>query len=329
MYKALFRVFFSKLDPETAHHLVANGLEFASRIGVLRAAKRPRPIVLGNLRFENRLGLAAGFDKNARLIKAMHALGFGHVEIGTVTPKPQPGNPKKRMFRLLEQRALINRMGFNNDGADIVAGRLKAIRNQRNNLPVIGVNIGKNKDTSELDAALDYAYCAKALAHYADYLVVNVSSPNTPGLRSLQQVQSLRPILQAVKANSGDVPVLVKVAPDLADEDLIDVLDLIKDLKLSGIIAANTTIRRDFAGDAAVMAELGGLSGPMLFTRMIAMLRIVRQHLDARFLVIAVGGIETRGQAEEALASGADLVQGYTALVYHGPFWPRRVAIAA
>jgi len=327
MYKFIFSLFFSRLDPEFAHHLVVAGLRFASRLGLLRAKRRARPVKVLGLEFENRIGMAAGFDKNANLILPLHALGFGHVEIGTVTALAQPGNPKPRMYRLTKQRALINRMGFNNDGADVIAERLMQLRKSRSRLPIIGVNIGKSKIVEPQDAVSDYRYSAKLLAPLADYLVVNVSSPNTPGLRDLQQTSALKPILQAVQEEAGSVPVLVKLAPDLSNEDLAEILKLIRELGLSGVIAANTTIRRDFDGDPYVLTQAGGLSGPMLYPRMIEMLGIIRSELDRTFAVIAVGGIETREQAQNCVAAGADLVQGYTGLVYGGPLWPKRLEV--
>ncbi len=327
MYRFIFNLVFKPMDPEAAHHLVANGMIWASKLGVLRAGKRAKPVQVLGLNFENRLGLAAGFDKNATMVKPLHALGFGHVEIGTVTAVAQPGNPKPRMFRLSDQDALINRMGFNNDGAETIAKRLKELRQKSKNLPVIGVNIGKSKVTEPSNAAADYRFSAKLLSPFADYLVVNVSSPNTPGLRDLQQVESLRPILSAVLEEAGAVPVLVKLAPDLSNEDLQAILELVRNLRLAGVIAANTTIRRDFGGDPKVLAEAGGLSGPMLFPRMIEMLSIIRSILGPEFALVAVGGIHTKQQAQQCIDSGANLVQAYTGMVYGGPLWPRRTAV--
>jgi dihydroorotate dehydrogenase len=327
MYRLIFNLVFKPMDPEAAHHLVANGMIWASKLGLLRAGKRVKSVQVLGLDFENRLGMAAGFDKSATMVKPLHALGFGHVEIGTVTAVAQPGNPKPRMFRLSDQDALINRMGFNNDGAEVVARRLRALRQKSKNLPVIGVNIGKSKVTEPAAAADDYRTSAKLLSPYADYLVVNVSSPNTPGLRDLQQVESLRPILRAVLEEAGSVPVLVKLAPDLSNEDLQAILGLVKELGLAGVIAANTTIRRDFGGDPKVLAEAGGLSGPMLFPRMIEMLGIIRSTLGREFALVAVGGIQNKQQAQQCIDSGADLVQAYTGIVYGGPLWPRRTAI--
>jgi dihydroorotate dehydrogenase len=327
MYRFIFNLVFKPMDAEAAHHLVANGMVLASKLGILRAGKRAKPVQVLGLSFENRLGVAAGFDKNATMVRPLHALGFGHVEIGTVTAVAQPGNPKPRMFRLSDQDALINRMGFNNDGAETVAKRLKALRQKSKNLPIIGVNIGKSKIAEPSEAAADYRISAKLLSPFADYLVVNVSSPNTPGLRDLQQVESLRPILQAVLEEAGTVPVLVKLAPDLSNEDLLAILELVRELGLAGVIAANTTIRRDFAGDPKVLAEAGGLSGPMLFPRMTEMLGIIRSALGEGFVLIAVGGIQTKQQAQQCVEAGANLVQAYTGMVYGGPLWPRRTAI--
>ena len=208
MYKALFSLFFRRLDAEFAHQLGAFVILLA---GLLPIQKSKHQLEVAGITFSNRIGMAAGFDKNAKLIRGLHRLGFGHVEIGTVTPRPQPGNEKPRLFRIPELHALINRMGFNNDGALEVAKRLKRLRGRSSTLPVIGVNIGKNKLTEASQAADDYAFCAKELARYADYLAVNVSSPNTPGLRDLQQVDALRPILEAVKAHSEGKPVFVKI----------------------------------------------------------------------------------------------------------------------
>ncbi len=326
IYRFLFNTFFKGMDPEVAHHLVATGLELAAKLGILRPRGHKKPIVVMGLQFENRFGMAAGFDKNARLVPALHALGFGHVEIGTVTPRPQPGNPKPRMFRIPEHDALINRMGFNNDGADVIAERLARLRKKRR-LPIIGVNIGKNKDTPADQAHLDYEVATKTLAPYADYLVVNVSSPNTPGLRDLQQVAALRPILTATVAHSLGKPVLLKLSPDLADADLNQILDLVEELQLAGVIAANTTVSRNLDTDSKFLGEAGGLSGPVLRERSIEMLKLIRQKLDQRFCVISVGGVTTREEVKQRISLGADLVQGYTGFVYHGPLWPKRLAV--
>jgi dihydroorotate dehydrogenase len=275
------------------------------------------------LNFENLLGMAAGFDKNGQLIRELHALGFGHVEIGTVTPRAQPGNPKPRLFRLPKNRALINRMGFNNEGADVVAERIRTLRNSGVPLPVIGINIGKNKDTSAQDAASDYELAANKLAPLADYLVINVSSPNTAGLRDLQQVDALRPILTAVLKVSGSTPVLLKIAPDLATSDIEAVTALVNELNLAGMVATNTTISRANLIAEANTGELGGLSGPMLQERALEVLDLIRAGLAKDKTVISVGGVFTRSDLQQRIDRGADLVQGYTGFVYGGPAWAK------
>lgn len=321
MYKALFNIFFRRVDAEFAHHLGALIILFA---GLLPAPPRKKRIEVSGIQFGNRIGMAAGFDKNAKLVRGLYRLGFGHVEIGTVTPRPQSGNAKPRLFRIPELRALINRMGFNNDGAAVIGQRLKRLREENSNLPVIGVNIGKNKLTEPGQAADDYAFCAKELAQYADYLVVNVSSPNTPGLRDLQQIDSLRPILQAVKENSGSKPIFVKISPDSTDEDLLEVAKLINDQRLAGVIATNTTVTRP-VGEQKVFSEAGGLSGQPLAARAKEVLILLRAALPDK-VIVSVGGIETAADVKERLSLGADLVQGYTGFVYFGPNWAKELS---
>lgn len=328
MYRLLFNIFFKPLDAETSHKIVDTGLRLASKVGFLRAGKRSKNIQVMGLRFENRLGLGAGFDKNAKLVRPLHALGFGHVEVGTVTFHAQPGNPKPRSFRIPEYDALINRMGFNNDGAEVISQRLAKLRKDNQNLPIIGVNIGKSRIVEAKDAAEDYRATTKLVAGVADYLAVNVSSPNTPGLRDLQQVESLRPILQAVLEECEGKPVLVKVSPDLADADFLEVLNLVRDLKLTGVIMTNTTTRREGVGNSPVLNEAGGLSGPVLAARSIEMLKIARKELSSEYVIISVGGVSSVVQAVERIHLGADLVQVYTGLIYQGPFWPKRLARA-
>jgi dihydroorotate dehydrogenase len=281
------------------------------------------------LSFDSVFGLAAGFDKNAVAVKALGDLGFSHVEIGTVTAIAQSGNEKPRLFRLIEDRALINRMGFNNDGAAKVARRLAKTRlRYGNNLPIIGVNIGKSRVVEIENAVDDYRLSAKLLAPLADYVAVNVSSPNTPGLRSLQTVKALRPILQAVVDESGTKPVLVKIAPDLTDEEIVAVAKLVKKLNLAGVIATNTTISRDglkiSAADVAAMGA-GGLSGVPLKNRSIQVLSLLRKTLSEEFTIISVGGVETAQDVLERVAKGATLVQGYSGFVYEGPLWARKI----
>ena len=335
MYPLLFRTVLTRLDPERAHHLAfavirACGLPGIRR--VLRAWTRARgkEVSTLGLRFDSPFGLAAGFDKNGTAILGLAALGFGHDEVGTVTPRPQPGNDKPRLFRLVADRALINRMGFNNDGVDAMALRLQALRNKprlRNALPIIGVNIGKNKLTENELAIADYVRATKVLAPLADYLVVNVSSPNTPGLRNLQATEELRPLLAAVLAERGSTPLLVKIAPDLADEDVTAVAGLVAELGLDGIIATNTTISREGLRSSAALIEragAGGLSGAPLAERSLAVLRQLRAALPEA-CIISVGGVETADQVRERLVAGASLVQGYTGFVYRGPLWARQI----
>ena len=328
MYRLFFNLFFKPLEAETSHKIVDTALRLASKFGVLRAGKRRKSIEVMGLKFENRLGLAAGFDKNAKLVRPLHALGFGHIEVGTVTFHAQPGNPKPRSFRIPEYDALINRMGFNNDGAEVIAKRLQLLRANYSNRPVIGVNIGKSRIVEAKDAAEDYRATTKLVAKVADYLAVNVSSPNTPGLRDLQQVESLRPILQAVLDECEGKPVLVKVSPDLADADFLEVLSLVKALGLTGVIMTNTTTRREGVGDSPILQEAGGLSGPVLSARSIEMLKIARKELPAQYVVISVGGVTSVVQAVERIHLGANLVQIYTGLIYQGPAWPKRLAKA-
>jgi dihydroorotate dehydrogenase len=344
MYKLFFRLVFQRMDPEAAHHLAFRWIRLAARIPVLRtfvaAALAPRHRELRTealgLRMHGPFGLAAGFDKNAVAIDGMSMLGFDHVEIGTVTGEPQPGNPRKRLFRLVADRALINRMGFNNDGAQAAAQRLRALRERRGGgarRPVVGVNIGKTKVVDPQDAPADYRASAERLAALADYVVVNVSSPNTPGLRDLQAVEQLEPIVTAVReaidASGRRVPLLVKIAPDLADEDVDAVADLALATGLDGIVATNTTIARDgLRADAAAVAAAGagGLSGAPLRERSLQVLRRLRARVGDRLVLVSVGGVETPEDAFERLRAGATLVQAYTAFVYGGPLWPRRMS---
>ncbi|MFE2379498.1 quinone-dependent dihydroorotate dehydrogenase [Streptomyces sp. NPDC059398] len=340
MYRLFFDLVFKRMDPERAHHLAFRWIRAAARVPVLRtfaaAALAPRHRELRTealgLRMHGPFGLAAGFDKNAVAIDGMTMLGFDHVEIGTVTARPQPGNPPKRLFRLVADRALINRMGFNNEGSAAVAARLAA----RNPVfrTTVGVNIGKTKVVPEEEAVGDYVESTERLARHADYLVVNVSSPNTPGLRNLQATEALRPLLTAVReaadrtVTDRRVPLLVKIAPDLADEDVDAVADLAVELGLDGIIATNTTIARDGLGlrsAAALTAETGGLSGAPLKERSLEVLRRLYARVGGDLVLIGVGGIETAEDAWQRILAGATLVQGYSAFIYQGPFWARAV----
>jgi dihydroorotate dehydrogenase len=331
LYKALFNLVFSKLDPEQAHYLGMfvikllglTGLSKLSQMGV----KTKSVQVLG-LDFAGPFGIAAGFDKNAQAVKELGELGFSHVEIGTVTRHPQSGNPKPRLFRLVQDQALINRMGFNNDGADQVASRLTRLRASGAKLPIVGVNIGKSRITEIADAVSDYEYSAKTLAPVADYIAVNVSSPNTPGLRSLQQVDQLEPILIAVSNSAFGKPVLVKIAPDLEDSAVVEVAALVRKLGLAGVIATNTTIKRDGLLTSKNQIESfgdGGLSGPILAIRSKEVLVLLRKELGAEFVIISVGGVVDAADVSERLNLGADLVQGYTGFVYQGPLWAKKI----
>lgn len=303
--------------------LGATGLAKLSQLGA-----RAQTTSAFGLDFKGPFGMAAGFDKNAEAVSELGALGFSHVEIGTVTRFAQPGNPKPRLFRLKEDLSLINRMGFNNDGADAIATRLELLRASGKKLPIIGVNIGKSKVTEIDNAVADYAYSAEKLAPAADYLAVNVSSPNTPGLRSLQAIDQLEPILVAVLEKSLGKPVLVKIAPDLADEDVVAVAQLAKKLQLAGVIATNTTVSRaGLVADSNKVAAMGsgGLSGPVLASRSLEVLTLLRSNLPDEMVIISVGGVFSAQQVRERLRLGAQLVQGYTGFVYEGPLWARKI----
>lgn len=346
MYRAFFDRVLTRTDPEKAHHSAFRAIRAARPVTGLRRTPG-EPVTALGLTFPNVLGLAAGFDKNAVGIDALGALGFGHVEVGTVTGEAQPGNPRPRLFRLPDDRAVVNRMGFNNDGAEVVAARLaaragslggRAARREARTTgvsrpgPVLGVNIGKSKVVPEDDAVRDYEKSARLLAPHADYLVVNVSSPNTPGLRNLQAVEKLEPILTAVQriADLGDrrVPLLVKIAPDLADDDVLGVAELALAIGLDGIIATNTTISREGLRTPSARVEevgAGGLSGGPLTERSCDVLRLLRGRVGPDLVLIGVGGITTVADARARLDAGATLLQGYTAFVYEGPLWPRRI----
>lgn len=333
MYPLLFRTVLSRMDPETAHHaamVVIRTLGIPPFSWIARVVTRPSPQLATSalgLRFESPFGVAAGFDKDVRGATGLYALGFGHVEVGTLTAIPQEGNPRPRLFRLIPDRAVVNRMGFNNHGADAAHWRLLKLR-RRTKRAVIGVNIGKSRVVDVADATADYVRSATLLAPVADYLVVNVSSPNTPGLRGLQAVETLRPLLQAVRDAAGATPLLVKIAPDLPDDEVTAVAQLAVDLGLAGLIATNTTISREgLATDAAVVAAAGegGVSGAPLKARALEVLRLVRAVVPAEFCVISVGGVETAADVQERLDAGASLVQGYTAFLYRGPLWARQI----
>jgi len=338
-YDALFDTVFARMDPERIHERAFAAIRAGRPVTERLFRVEPSPVTVMGVEFPHRFGLAAGFDKNARGVLGLLALGFGHVEIGTVTARPQPGNDRPRLFRLVDDHAIVNRMGFNNDGAAAVASRLHRLRaTDAGRRAVIGVNIGKTKVVPVEHAAQDYVESARLLAPFADYLVVNVSSPNTPGLRDLQAVDSLEPILSAVKRVADDnhgrrVPLVVKIAPDLADEDVDAVTDLALSLGLDGISATNTTIARPevLRTDRATIeaAGAGGLSGPVLAGRALEVLRRIRARAGDGLALVGVGGVTTEADVRERIAAGADLVQAYTGFIYGGPAWPSRLARAA
>ncbi|MEL5990463.1 quinone-dependent dihydroorotate dehydrogenase [Microbacterium phosphatis] len=331
MYPLLFTHVLTRFDPETAHHLgmavirVAGAWPFAP---IVRAFTRPAPELaveaLGHT-FPSPFGVAAGFDKNAVGVRGLEALGFGHIEIGTVTAIPQDGNPKPRLFRLVQDRAVINRMGFNNRGAEAAARRLAKLRRSG---AVVAANIGKSRVVDVENATADYVTSARMLAPLSDYLAVNVSSPNTPGLRGLQAVETLAPLLRAVRDAAGATPLLVKIAPDLPDDEIAAIARLAVDEGLAGIIANNTTISREgLVADAAEVEAMGagGLSGAPLKERSLEVLRVVRAAVPDDFCVISVGGVETAADVQERLDNGATLVQGYSGFLYRGPLWAKQI----
>jgi len=333
-YAVVFRSVFANMDPERAHHIAFAVIKTLPHVPIVRGLveRYSRPSAMDGvttmgIHFPSRFGLAAGFDKDARGIAGLGVLGFGHVEVGTITAKPQPGNERPRLFRLIPDRALINRMGFNNHGAAAAARKLERARRNPGR-PVIGVNIGKSRVVDVADAIDDYLESTRRLAPFADYLAVNVSSPNTPGLRGLQELDQLRPLLTAVRDAAGKVPVLVKIAPDLTDEQIDAIAELAVSLGLAGVIANNTTISRDRlvtpSADVSAMGA-GGLSGAPLAARSLEVLRRVRAAVPSDFCVIAVGGVTSEQDVQDRIDAGATLVQGYTAFLYEGPTWATRI----
>ena len=338
MYRALVRPLLFLFDPEAIHHFTFRFLQLIGRIPGKNAVLRffftvddPRlERTLFGITFKNPVGLAAGFDKDARLIDELATFGFGFIEIGTLTPRPQPGNDKPRLFRLPADQALINRMGFNNGGVLAAVERLK----QRKAGVVVGGNIGKNKATPNEKAFEDYNYCFEALFPYVDYFVVNVSSPNTPGLRELQDKEPLKNLMKHVKALSqakqNPKPVLLKIAPDLTESQLDDIVEILKETRTDGVIATNTTISREgLATEASTIAAIGagGLSGKPLAQRSTDVIAYLRSKLGKEFPIIGVGGIMTPEDAAAKLRAGADLVQIYTGFVYEGPGFVKRICV--
>ncbi|MCL6711406.1 quinone-dependent dihydroorotate dehydrogenase [Pseudomonas sp. R2.Fl] len=326
MYK-LARPFLFGFDAERAHGLGLTAIETAYRTGtmpLLARSPQPLPTKLLGLTFPNPVGLAAGLDKNGAHVEALFGLGFGFVEVGTVTPRPQPGNPKPRMFRLPAHQAVINRLGFNNEGVDALVRNIERIRRRTG---VLGINIGKNKDTSNERAASDYLYCLERVYPLADYITVNISSPNTAGLRELQEEQALRQLIGSLREAQEDlaaqhgrrVPMLVKVAPDLSDDDIDAVARVLGDLGVDGVIATNTTVSRISVQDDPLAHETGGLSGAPLMGQSTLVLRRLRTRLPDRIPLIGVGGILSGADAVAKMAAGASLVQVYSGMVYRGP----------
>ncbi|MEY4667790.1 MAG: dihydroorotate dehydrogenase 2 [Pseudomonadota bacterium] len=325
MYKTLLKPLFFSMDPEHAHDLMRTGAQLANVSlisGLLKGffnVVDPRlSVTVAGLSFPNPIGLAAGLDKNVELVGLCAGLGFGHLELGTVTGRPQPGNPKPRIFRIADEQALINRMGFPSEGADVAEGRLRAVRARFPSLPPIGINIGKSK-VVELDQAIeDYCYSFERLAPLADYVTVNVSSPNTQGLRQLQERDRLTALLRSLAAaNTHHRPIFVKVAPDLELSALDEVVDVCAECSVAGIIATNTTISRDSLRSR--IEEAGGLSGAPLREKSLKIVEYLGQRVSGRMALIGVGGVSSAGDVLSMIGAGASMVQVYTALIYEGP----------
>lgn len=337
MYKLFIRPLLFKMDPERVHHMIVFFLKAARYVGLnhlYRSCYQVKNKALEKevfgLRFKNPVGMAAGFDKDAVLYRELSDFGFGFIEIGTLTPKPQPGNPKKRIFRLKKDRGLINRMGFNNGGVDEAVLRLRKNKNI-----LIGGNIGKNKVTPNDEALNDYRYCFKSLFNYVDYFVVNVSSPNTPGLRELQEKKPLTELLLALKEdnekiskskNSKEKPILLKIAPDLTDDQLVDIVSIVQETQIDGVIATNTTLDRShLKSDSNLVNQAGGLSGKPLSKRSTEVIRFLHEKSNGSFPIIGVGGVHSEQDALEKLEAGASLIQLWTGFVYEGPGLVKRI----
>jgi dihydroorotate dehydrogenase len=324
MYQ-LFRKAAFLLSAETAHELTIDAFSAMSHLkltGLLPSPKSQKAVSAFGIEFPNAVGLAAGLDKNGDAIDTLGAFGFGFVEVGTVTPKPQPGNPTPRLFRIPEKEAIINRMGFNNKGVDYLVDRVK----KSTYTGVIGVNIGKNKDTPEEDAVNDYLYCLERVYAVAGYVVINLSSPNTPGLRNLQFGESLKSLIKALKEKQVELdkdhahkPVLIKIAPDLTEDEVKDLAATFNELGVEGVIATNTTVSREEVAGYAVASEAGGLSGAPVREQSNYILKLFREQLDDAIPLIGVGGIMSSRDAEEKMKMGADLVQLYSGFIYAGP----------
>ncbi len=324
MYQFFKKILFM-LSAETAHELTIDAFAAVTNLslsGAIPGPKKQKPVNVFGIEFPNAVGLAAGLDKNGDAIDALGAFGFGFVEVGTVTPKPQPGNPQPRLFRIPEKEAIINRMGFNNKGVDYLVERVK----KSNYSGVIGINIGKNKDTPEEEAVNDYLICLEKVYPVADYIAVNLSSPNTPGLRNLQFGENLAKLISALKARQQELdeshkhtPILIKIAPDLTDEEVKSLAATFNELKVEGVIATNTTVSRDAVEGCVHAEETGGLSGSPVRDQSNHILKLFREQLDDSIPLIGVGGVMSEHDAEEKLKMGADLVQVYTGFIYQGP----------
>ena len=325
MYKLLFRPLLFLFDPEKVHYFTFSLIRISCKIpgmkllfkGLYSVEDKSLERHLFGLHFKNPVGLAAGFDKDAKLYNELSNFGFGFIEIGTITPKPQEGNPKKRLFRLKEDSAIINRMGFNNGGVEAAVHRLKA-----NTGVLIGGNIGKNKVTPNENAVDDYKICFNALFDYVDYFVVNVSSPNTPNLRALQDKEPLTKLLNTLKTENSTrahtKPILLKIAPDLTNEQLLDIIDIVSETKIDGVIATNTTISREGL-QSENKTETGGLSGKPLTHRSTEVIRFLAEKSNKAFPIVGVGGIHSAQDALDKIEAGADLLQLYTGFIYEGP----------
>jgi len=329
MYKKLVRPLLFLFKPESIHNFSFFFIKYFLKIPLIKSLVKSLfsydneklKTSLFGINFKNKIGLAAGFDKNAELLNEMECFGFGHVEVGTITPKPQPGNPKPRLFRLKSESALINRMGFNNDGVEQI---LRRIKSYRGNL-VIGANIGKNKITPNSKAVDDYLYSFKKLRDFVNYFVINVSSPNTPNLRALQSKDNLNHLLGKIQlenfSKKNSVPILLKIAPDLSITEIDDIISVTIKNKIDGIIATNTTISREGISNN----EIGGLSGKPLFNRSNEIIKYLKTKSKSKIKIIGVGGIFNGNDAREKIDSGADLVQVYTGWIYEGPIMVKKI----
>ncbi len=342
MYKQILKPLFFLISAEAAHHFTVSLLDLVLKIPggewLLRKLfcvqnKNLEKEILG-IKFPNVLGLAAGFDKDGKHVRAMSAIGYGFVEVGTVTPLPQPGNPGRRLFRLPKDEALINRMGFNNQGVDVVASRLKYFRSSHHHPVIIGGNIGKNKSTPNEEAIRDYEICFEKLFECVDYFVVNVSSPNTPGLRELQEKEPLKKILNRLqelnRSHTNPKAILLKIAPDLTNDQLNDIIEIVLATNLAGVIAANTTVSRENLKTSSSDVEklgAGGLSGKPLAQRSTEIILYLKSKSQNKFSIIGVGGIHSPEDALEKINAGADLIELYTGMIYEGPGLMKRILL--